>query len=268
MKNAYFDLAGEALVPAAHAHGPWAEDMLHGRLLGGLAARAIENSFGAPGWRVSRLTVDLFRPAPLKPVTIVTSPVRQGRRVKVVDALMTCDGHEVGRATAVMLVTGEHPPGNIWRPDQHMWPDPESISVPETGSVADAEQAGWLFRTVDGGFSTAQQSRVWTNDTVPLVHGEVMSPIVVAAVSGDIACPLANSSDQGLHYINADYTMLLARYPVGNWIGIEVAQQLHADGISIASANLVDQHGPFATSSGSSLVRPPLQMDSPPPAQD
>ena len=85
-----------------------------------------------------------------------------------------------------------------------------------------------------------------------------MTPIVRAAVSGDIACPLANSSDQGLYYINADYTMLLARYPVGDWIGLEVERQLQADGISIASATLVDRLGSFATSGGTSLARPPL----------
>ena len=52
--------------------------------------------------------------------------------------------------------------------------------------------------------------------------------------------------------------MLLARYPVGDWIGIEVAQPLQADGISIASATVVDRDGPFATSSGTSLMRPAL----------
>ena len=64
-------------------------------------------------------------------------------------------------------------------------------------------------------------------------------------VSGDIACPLANSSDEGLHYINGDYTMLIGRYPVGQWVGLEVAQQLGADGISMASCTLVDETGPF-----------------------
>ena len=33
------------------------------RLLGGLAARSLEAECGVPGWRVARLTVDLFRPA-------------------------------------------------------------------------------------------------------------------------------------------------------------------------------------------------------------
>ena len=235
--------------------------MLHGRLLGGLAARAIENEFVDEGWRVSRLTVDLFRPAAMKPVQITTSTVRKGRRVRVVDALMVCDGHQVGRLTAVVLATSEEPPGTIWRPIAEPWPDPETMPPPSDSTGA-ADDDGWLFRVAQGGFDSAVQSRVWTNETVPLVAGEVTSPLVRAAVSGDIACPLANSSDQGLFYINADYTMFMARYPVGDWVGIEVVQQLQADGLSIASATMVDRNGPFGTSSGSSLTRPPLENDS------
>ncbi len=234
--------------------------MLHGRLLGALAARAIENAWVEPGWRVARLTIDLFRPAAMKPVQITTSAIRQGRRVQVIDALMTCDGHEVGRATAGVLAESENPPGTIWRPEPSTWPDPESLLEP-TDPTGDADTNGWLFRLASGGFGTAEQSRVWTNDTLPLVDDEPMSPLVRAAASGDIACPLANSSDVGLHYINADYTMFLARYPVGEWIGTEVSQQLQANGISIASATLVDLDGPFSTSSGSSLARPALTDD-------
>lgn len=256
MVASYFTPDADDLVPDPIARGPWSEDMLHGRLLGGVAARSIEAEWIEPGWRVARLTVDLFRPAAMKPVQVRTSPVRQGRKVRIVDAMITCDGHEVGRVTAELLTEGDEPPGSIWRPEPFRWPDPELLPEPEEPN--EAEVNGWLFRQVDGGFGTGEQSRVWTNDTVRLVDGEPMSPLVRAAVSGDIACPLANSGDQGLYYINADYTMYLARYPVGEWIGVEVCQQQHAGGISIASANLVDRDGVFSTSSGASLSRPPL----------
>jgi hypothetical protein len=231
--------------------------MLHGRLLGGLAARAIEADFGLPGWRVARLTVDLFRPAAMAPVQVSTRSIRKGRQVQVGDALLRCDGHDVGRATAVLLTTGDEPPGHIWRPGFEQWPDPQSLSAPTDGTGA-AEDEGWLFRAVQGGFGSGEQSRVWTNETLQLVDGEPLSPFVRAAISGDIACPLANSSDEGLHYINADYTMLIGRYPVGDWVGIEVSQQIAADGISVASSLLVDRAGPFATSGGASIARPPL----------
>lgn len=260
MTDSYFRQTEHGFVPEARASGPWAEDMLHGRLLGGLAARALEADFGRPGWRATRLTVDLFRPAGMEPVQVLTQAIRQGRSVQVADAVLTCGGHEVGRATGVFLTVGEEPPGHIWRPPHEPFPDPETLSAPIDGT-GDAEHDGWLFRPVQGGFGSGVQSKVWTNDTVPLVDGETLSPFVRTAVSGDIACPLGNSGDEGLYFINADYTMLLGRYPVGEWIGIEVAQQISADGLSITSATMVDRQGPFATSSGSSLARPPLFTD-------
>lgn len=197
----------------------------------------------------------------MAPIFVTTTAVRQGRKVRVVDAGLHCDGHHVGRATAVLLTEGEHPPGSIWRPERSSWPDPESLDDPvdENGEPMHQE---WKFRVVQGGFDTGVQSRVWTNDTLPLVDDETVTPFVRAALSGDIACPLANSSDEGLFYINADYTMLIGRYPVGEWIGIEVSEQIEADGISIASSTLVDREGPFATSGGTSLGRPPLSMES------
>jgi hypothetical protein len=230
--------------------------MLHGRLLGGVAARALEAEYGAAGWRVARLTVDLFRPAAMAPVEISVQPIRDGRRIKVVDARMRCDGHDVGRATAVFLAESEEPPGRIWRPEHEPWPDPETMEASTEEGAPD--QTDWLFRPVRGGFGSAEQTRVWTMETGRLVDDEPVSPFVRAALSGDIACPLANSGDEGLHYINADYTLLIGRYPIGDWVGLEVTQQIHADGISMGSATLVDQTGPFATSGGVSLARPPL----------
>ncbi len=257
MTGFYFSQDDEGFVPTPLARGPWSPDMLHGRLLGGLAARALEADYGDDGWRAARLTVDLFRPAAMAPVQIALQPVREGRKVRVIDAMITCDGHEVGRVSAVFLVTSADPPGTIWRPEHETWPAPDSVE--NDGTTGAAEHNGWLFRVVDGGMGTGARSRVWTNDTVELVEGEAMSPLVRAAVSGDIACPLVNFSDEGLYYINADYTMLLGRYPVGDWIGIESAEQIQADGVSMAMATMYDEQGPFATSGGSSLTRPPLE---------
>jgi hypothetical protein len=253
--ESYFRSAGRGVVPFPVAHAPWGDDMLHGRLLGGLAARAVEHEHGAPGWRAARLTVDLFRPAAMALVEIEVRPVRMGRRLKVVDAWMRCEGHDVGRATAVFLAESGEPPGRIWRPHHEPWPDPESIDPP---APASSDDDGWWFRTVEGGFGSGEHTRVWTRETNPLVDDEPLSPFVRSALSGDMACPLANGSDEGLHYINADYTMLIGREPVGEWIGLEVAQQIDADGISIGSATLVDRTGPFATSGGASLARPPM----------
>lgn len=242
--------------------------MLHGRLIGGVAARAIEKELGLAHdgveRRIARLTVDLFRPAGMTPLTVSTERIRRGRRIEVIDAIVSTEGHDVARITGLALSTSSEPPGTIWQPERSQWPDPSSMpaGVDANGDETGTDQTdenGWLFRWVDGTFASPDRARVWTNDEVSLVDAEPVSPLVRAAISGDIACPLANASDDGIHYINADYTMALARYPVGPWIGLEVVQQEASDGISIGSCNLVDQVGLFATSTGSSVTTPPLR---------
>ena len=143
------------------------------------------------------------------------------------------------------------------------WPSVVSTSAPSRYSIGTSEAGssdhdGWWLRVVRGGFGTAEHTRIWTRETACLVDDEPVSPFVRTALTGDLACPLANSSDLGLHYINADYTMLIGRYPVSEWVGLDVAQQIDADGISIGSSTLVDLTGPFATSGGASLAQPPL----------
>ena len=76
MTDPYFQSVGPGVMPLPHAHAPWGDDMLHGRLLGGLAARALEAEHGAPGWRAARLTVDLFRPAAMALVEIKVRPIQ------------------------------------------------------------------------------------------------------------------------------------------------------------------------------------------------
>lgn len=252
-----FVYADNQFTPDPSSHAPWSTEMLHGRLIGALATREVENQIDGQNFRVARLTVDLFRPASMAPVSVASKTIRKGRRIEVIDVIVTSEGHDVARITALVLATSERPPGNIWRPTPTEWPTPESVSGRVDENAAD--ESGWLFHPVEGGFGTGERSRVWTNDTWPLVNSERMSPLVRAAISGDLACPIANSSDDGLHYINADYTMALGRYPVGLWIGLEVNQQIDADGISMASCTYVDMTGPFATSTGSSITTTPLR---------
>ena len=257
--GAYFASSPDGFVPQPEAHGPWSQDMLHGRLLGGLAARAIERVAGAPELVAVRLTVDLFRPAPMQPVAVRAELVRDGRRIRVADAVMTVGGHDVARASAVLLRRGEPPPGRVWQPEPWSVPHPDTLPDRDLGEV---EPSSWSLRTVSGGFGTGERARTWTWDRAPLVDDEPLSPFVRAAVSADLASPLANSSDDGLHYINADYALTMAREPVGPWIGLETAQHLAAEGVALGICTLYDLDGPFGTSTTTALVNPPLRPPS------
>lgn len=257
MAISYFRRSGAGFVPTEHAAGPWAPDMLHGRLFGGLAARAVENEFVEPGWRVARLTVDMFRPAGFDQTEVSLRVVRQGRRIRVVDSLITVGGHEVASVRAIVLVTGTPPAGTIWQAEPWVSPHPDTLPRPEPREATDEEPV-WDFRIHEGGFRSNDRTRVWTNESGLLIDGEPITPLVRAALSGDLASPLANGSEAGIGYINGDYTLAMARYPVGEWVGLETTTHLAADGIALGAMTLYDLDGPFGTSTTTALANPIL----------
>jgi hypothetical protein len=220
--------------------------MLHGRLLAGLAARAVEGAGHDPALRVVRLTVDMFRSPPMSPLHTSTRVVRDGRRVRVVDVSIRSADVEVARASALLLRTGPHPDGVMWQAPEWDVPLPETLPTPEQGDTF----GGWEIRLLTpGGFWTAERKRLWARDRWQLVAGEQPSPVVRAALAADLPNPLANSNTDGLQFINADLTLFLGRPPVSEWIGLEVAGHVGHDGVAVGSCTLYDTVGAIGSSS-------------------
>lgn len=242
-------------MPSSAAVGPWAPDMLHGRLLAGLAAWAIEREQHVDGFVPTRLTVDMFRNPPMEPATVRTSVVRAGGRVRAVDAVVTMGGKDVGRASALFLRTGTEPGDDpVWTSVPWDAPDPESLADMATDGGYDAP---FDVRTPgDAGFGGTGVRQVWVRDRRELVAGEPMTPFVRAALVADIASPLANYGALGLDYINADLTLHLGRLPVGEWIGAETAHRVAADGVSIAVTSLHDLSGPLGACTVCAVLNP------------
>ncbi|MEU8356843.1 acyl-CoA thioesterase domain-containing protein [Nonomuraea sp. NPDC048882] len=240
--SAFFTKKRDELVPAPHARGPWSPDMLHGRLLGGLAARALEERHAGPGLHFARLTVDLFRNSPMLPVTVETAVVRDGRRIRVADAVISTDQGVIGRASAVLLRRGEQPEGerSIVTP---AWDEPPPSQPP-----AEAEGEFWkppfdLWRLTEWG--APGPGRVWLRERYPLVDDEPLSPFVRAALAADFASPLSNVQADGLRFINADYTMTLARLPEGELIGVESTGHVSTGGVAAGQVTMHDTAGPL-----------------------
>ncbi|MGW0809272.1 acyl-CoA thioesterase domain-containing protein [Nonomuraea sp. NPDC002799] len=236
----FFMLKRGELVPAPHARGPWSPDMLHGRLLGGLAARAIEQEYAQPGMQFARLTVDLFRNSPMLPVKVHTSLVRDGRRIRVVDVTISTDQGVIARAGAVLLRQGEQPGGA-----QAIVTPPWDERPPEGPPVTSGD---WtppfdLWRLT--GWGEPGPGRVWLRETHPLVDEEPVSPFVGTALAADFASPLSNAGSDGLRFINADYTLTLARLPGTDLIGVESTGHLSAGGVATGQVTLHDTTGPI-----------------------
>jgi hypothetical protein len=230
-------------VPTDRTRGPWDPKSMHGRVVAGLLAHVIEAGHGDPSLQVSRLTVDLFRVAPMAPVEVAARLVRDGRRIRVVDASMTAEGVEVARASAVMLRRAEQPEGEVWQPGPWSAPHPESLPVPEhRGREGFAPM--WETRPAEpsGG---RDGRRVWIRETHDLIEGQTPSPLVRAVQVADFVNPFANSSDQGLHFVNADITLYLHRQSAGEWIGVQVGDHQSAEGIALGQCVLHDLDGPL-----------------------
>ncbi|WP_329454069.1 acyl-CoA thioesterase domain-containing protein [Streptomyces sp. NBC_01497] len=254
-REAFFTRAGDEFLPAAHARGWWTSGMIHGRLLGGLAARALEAEHAADGLHFTRLTVDLFRNAPMAPLRVQTHRVRDGRRVRVADATVHGANGLVARASTVMLRRSEEPPGHI--PETPPWdaPPPEELFAPR-----ERVWTAWMFdehnASAKDGWRGDGRRRAWLRESRELVAGEPLSPFVRAALAADTASPLAHSADTGLQFINADYTLCLRRLPLSDAIGLESTAHTSEDGVAVGHCTMHDSAGPIGYCMTTAVANP------------
>ena len=112
----FFRKDGDLFVPTRAGVGPWDPNSLHGRVIIGLLGAQIEARHGSPEYMPARLTVDMYKLPDLSPVEVVTRTVKDGYRIKVIDAEFISGGVSAGRATCQLLRKTENAPGNVLRP--------------------------------------------------------------------------------------------------------------------------------------------------------
>lgn len=262
----YFTADGDVYAPAPHARSWWTDTMLHGRLVGGLLAHAIENDTANdtangtdPGsgaeLHVARLTVDLFRNAPLEPVRTQLLRIRDGRRIRVVEVTAFVGDGPIARATAVLLRQSEQPEGQV--PVTPAWDAPAPEFLPAARSRYPPK--AWRFdetNTPARHWSGEGRRRVWMQETCLLLADQPLTPLVRAALAADSASPLAHASDTGLHYINADYTLYLSRLPVGDTIGLESGGHTSDHGVAVGHCTMHDRTGPIGFCMTAAVANP------------
>ena len=229
--------------------GPWDPNSLHGRVVAGLLAREIESCWGDPAFHCARFTVDLYRVPPFAPVEVTSNVVRDGNRIRVVDAEFTSGGTSIARASAVLLRKAENPEGTVWSPPAWQVPGPESLPAPQ----GDREPM-WETRVIDHGFGSTEQKRAWLRENRQLIDGVELTPFVRTAFAADFTNPFANSGSAGLQFVNADITLYLQRLPAGEWLGFEVTQHHAHEGIAVGECTIYDEQGAIGRSLVSALA--------------
>ena len=249
----FFTANRDAFIPTDAARGPWDPQSLHGRVIIGLLAFVIEQRHGADQFVPARLTVDMFRLPNLAPIEVTTRLVRDGLRIKLVEAEFFSGGTSMARASCQLLRTTERPQGEVWSPPNWDVPAPADIPVPTDPRLG--MNGKWTTRPIVGAMGTIGPRRLWMSEVRDLVEGVPLTPFVRVAVAADFASPFANAGDQGLGYINSDVTLYLHRLPEQEWIGFEVVNHHATGGIAIGECFLYDQKGPIGTSTVAALAQ-------------
>src|SRR5580704_12397768 len=110
----FFIRDGDSYQPTPMSRGPWSPTSLHGRVVAGLLAHVIEAEHGEPDLMPARFTIDMYRLPDLSAATVKVTPIRVGRRIKVIDAEYVVGGVSMARATCQFLRQTEEPEGDVW----------------------------------------------------------------------------------------------------------------------------------------------------------
>ena len=245
IREGLFVPEGEWLRPDPIARSPWGQT-LHGRQIGGLTARAAQAAVADdPELVCTRLTVDMFRSAPMEPVRVTTRAIREGRRIRVLEVTVEQEDGPIGQGKVVMLRKGEQPSGRFLQTPHWGAPTPHEMGDPVVTKVRrfQAPWDSWNIAGVDS--MSGLRGGLWIRETRDLVLGEPITPLIRVALASDLASPVANSSTEGLGFINADYTVYLGRQPHAEHVGIQPYGHISERGVAVAQCVLHDIDGPI-----------------------
>ncbi|MEX2326863.1 MAG: thioesterase family protein [Pseudomonadales bacterium] len=235
-------------LPLPACRGPWDPSSLSGSVIVSLLAFAIEQEVDDSEYLPARLTIDLYRLPDFSPVEITTTRVRDGYRIKVIDAEFIANGISMARASCQMLRKTENSPIKAWSPANWDVPMPEDLPATEEGGLK------WR-RRISGDMNQFGPKRMWVNEQRELVQSTPLSAWLRAAMVADLTNPWANSGQGGLGYINSDVTLYLHRLPTDDWIGMDVVNHQATDGVAIGECWLYDRQGLIGTSTVTGLAQ-------------
>ena len=224
--------------PNPICRGPWDPTSLNGRVVAGLLGCVAEVRHGGEGWIPARMTVDMYRLPGFDPVTAETRVIREGRRIKVIDAEFISAGKSQARGVFQFLKLGENSPGEVWVPEPWDAPGPDEVPPPE-----DTRHRMWAMRPISGAMGTSGPRRTWMKEVREMVEGTPVSPFARVAAACDFASPFANSGSEGLGYINTDITLSLHRLPRSEWLGFESHYHGADAGVAVGQCRLYDEEG-------------------------
>jgi hypothetical protein len=240
--------------------GPWDPGLQHAGPPAALLLREAESASGIDGGQTTRLAFDIFGPVPVGPVRVRASVVRPGRRIELVEAVLTAgDERPLMRLSAWRMRTREDGAAEA-EPAAHPAAAGPQDSRPETAGffsedIAYHRALEWRFPT--GSFNSPGPASAWTRPGCALVAGELMTPLQHLLVMTDAASGISASLDwNSATFANVDLGVALHRAPQGEWLGMDARTVLGGTGAAQCYAVLFDEAGAIGRSTQSLFVEP------------
>ena len=264
--EAIFERQGDLFLPTEATIGPWSREAQHGGPPTMLMARAVEGVEAVQPMRAVRLTVELLRPVPVKPLRVSARLVWGGRRVDRVEATLHADGVEVARALALRI---RRQPLEVPIPEEEAPAPPPGKEI-DWGSNAWGA-SGWAKHSSEGNYGSLGvelrlaggtvtepgPASVWVRLRRPVVAGEEPSPLMRSAAAADFANGVSWVLDPTRFlFVNPDLSVHLRRQPAGEWICLAAQTHLSSDGIGVAEGVLYDLQGRIGAALQSLVVEP------------
>jgi acyl-CoA thioesterase len=235
-----------AFEPTLATESPWSSDAQHGGPPTALLAHVMRTRLPAEGMRLARITNEFLGSIPRVPLTAQASVIRDGRRIRLVEASLLAEGRPVAVARAWQIATSGE--GGIPAEGLASEPAPPLPEAMPQKYFSGFRQWGYgesvEWRWVRGSYDSAGEAVVWARPRIPLVAGEAMHPLDRVLVVADSANGVSSALNPGEWlFIPPAITVTLHRYPVGDWVCMAATSTLAADGLGSTLGTLGDKDG-------------------------
>jgi hypothetical protein len=217
--------------------------------------REFERVPAADDLRIARVTYEFLRRVPTGELGVEAEVARDGRRVRLLEGVLTADGEPVVRARALLIL----PARAASTPDVAPPPGPEtgtesSFQFPHRPMFApDAIE----IRYLSGGFGGHGPATAWFRMRAPIVDSEEPSPLERLAAAADFGNGIsATHSWSDYLFINPDLTLYVDREPVGEWLCLDSRTRIADGGAGISESAIFDRRGLVGRAIQALLVAP------------
>jgi acyl-coenzyme A thioesterase PaaI-like protein len=262
-----FTVEADTVRATESSTGPWTRDALHGGPVAALLAHHLEGEHEGGDLFPARLAVELLRPVGHDPVRLTRETIRDGKKVRVVEARLT---RANGEGESGLLARGtlqQIRRASVVLPDDHRHIDPfepapsqpEDLPPNDARFAADERDAfhntAVEHRSPDAFFGNLGPAFDWMRVVVDLLPGVPLSPLARVAAAADFGNGIsATLPVPAYRFVNPDVTIFLNRLPVDEWIGVDARTRIGDEGVAYAESELFDRDGRIGRSVQTLLV--------------